>query len=438
MTADIPRTGIVEEWIEDLPEALRERTRVRTGGTTDVRGDRVLYWMRNAARGHENPALEVTLRLAGTLDKPPLVVHPITSMYPYSSDRHHLFQLQGARDVAGELAERGIPYALMLQEAGDDLSLKSLVQNSALLVVEEIPVRPFSVWGPALGDAVGTPVLSVDTDCIVPMTLPDAYHDRAYKFRRATEDERSERIDRTWSAFAPERSDVNMKELPFDPVDPRTVDLPDRIARCEIDHGVGPVPHRTGGASSGYRRWAAFRSDGLDSYHHRRNTPAQPGAVSRLSPYLHYGHVSPFRIAREARQHDGEGAEKFIDELITWRELAHHFCFHHDDYNRFSGLPDWARKTLRTHRDDEREILYDWDKLARARTGDRLWDLCQRSLLTHGELHNNVRMTWAKQLQHWTDRPERALRIAIDLNNRYALDGRDPNSYPALPPLYKI
>ena len=418
----------IQHMADELPEPLRERTRVRTGGSTEP-GERVVYWMRNAARGHDNPALEVCLHLAELLDQPPLVLQTVTSMYPYASDRHHLFQLQGARDVAGELEDRGIPYALFVQTAQDQLPLQKVVRESALLVVEELHVKPFSHWGPALGDAAGTPVLSVDTDCIVPVTLPDAYHDRAYKFRNATEEAREDRIDHTWTNRSPDRTDANVDQLPFDPVEPRSADLLDLIQRCDIDHGVGPVPHRTGGSDAGYRRWNAFREDGLNTYHQRRNDPAQPEAVSRLSPYLHYGHVSPFRVARDAYEQEGDGPDKFIDELITWRELAHHYCFHHDDYNRFSGLPEWAQKTLNKYRGDDRDTVYDWDTLARARTGDRLWDLCQQSLLTHGELHNNVRMTWAKQLLRWTETPERALRIAIDLNNRYALDGRDPNSY---------
>ncbi len=418
----------IQEMRDQLPKPLRERTRVRTGGSLRP-GKRVVYWMRNAARGHENPALEVCLRLANRLDHPPLVLHAVTSMYPYASDRHHLFQLQGARDVADELENRSIPYALFVQKEKEELPFRELLRDSAALVVEDLHVKPFSRWGPALGDVMDTPVLAVDTDCIVPVTLPDEYHDRAYKFRNATEEARERRIDHEWTAQTPDHKDVSVDQLEFQPVEPRDTDLLELIQDCDIDHGVGPVPHRTGGSEAGYRRWNAFREEGLETYHQRRNDPAQPESVSRLSPYLHYGHVSPFRVAREAHERASDGSDKFIDELITWRELAHHYCFHHEDYNKYSGLPNWARKTLRKHRNDDRETVYDWDTLARARTGDRLWDLCQQSLLTHGELHNNVRMTWAKQLLKWTDAPERALRIAIDLNNRYALDGRDPNSY---------
>ncbi|MEM8883226.1 MAG: NAD(P)-binding protein [Planctomycetota bacterium] len=196
-----------------------------------------------------------------------------------------------------------------------------------------------------------------------------------------------------------------------------------------IDHGVGPVPHTIGGSEAGYARWNEFREHGLRAYARRRNDAARPDGVSRLSPYLHYGMVSPFRIAREAAE---DGAEKFLDELLIWRELAHNFCFHARDPERLGALPDWAQTTLRQHANDERDELFSWEQLARGETGDELWDAAQASLRIHGELHNNVRMTWGKALTGWTRDPATALRMLIDLNHRYALDGRDPNSYGGL------
>ncbi len=417
--------------IETFPERLAERTRVRTGENREIEEGPVIYWMRNAARGHENPALNALIHSANRLDQALLVLHAITSVYPYASDRHHTFQLQGARDAHAELSDRDIPYVLYVQnrETAPQMPFREMVRKAGLLIVEEIPVAPFSRWGPALGEAIGTPVLSVDADCIVPMTWPDRFHDRAYKFRNATGDAREKRLAPDWSMPELDVEVAASPPLPFEPINPRDVAIPRLLAHCNVDHGIGPVPDRPGGAKAGYERWNQFRKEGLQTYHRDRNNPAKPGKVSRLSPYLHYGHVAPFRIAREAARTNGDGSDKFIDEFVTWRELAHHFCFFHEDYNRFSALPEWARKTLEDHADDERPEIMDWDRLSRAETGDCLWDLCQRSLLTHGELHNNVRMTWAKQLLQWTTSPRQALRIAVDLNNRYALDGRDPNSY---------
>ncbi|MFB6345099.1 MAG: FAD-dependent oxidoreductase [bacterium] len=420
----------IESLLKQFPKALRDRTRVQYGKKSDLGKGPILYWMRNAARGHENPALNAMIHLANETSRPPFVMHAITSVYPYASDRHHTFQLQGAIDVDRELNELNVPHGLYV-ETNDNSGrvLKELIDDACLLIVEEIPVKPFSIWGKTIAESTETPAISVDTDCIVPMKWPDQFCDRAYKFRNATENERDDRLGHDWSTPNLNNPVNQPKNLPFDPVDPAPESIPRIVASCNIDHGIGPVGHSNGGAKSGYDRWETFRQEKLDDYHNQRNTPSEPEAVSRLSPYLHYGQISPFGIAREASEHDSRGADKFIDELITWRELAHHYCFHHANYNCFNALPDWSQKTLQEHADDPRDTTYDWLTLARGQTGDKLWDLFQRSLLTHGELHNNVRMTWAKQLLHWTDHPKEALNMAIDLNNRYALDGRDPNSY---------
>ncbi|NNF57030.1 MAG: NAD(P)-binding protein, partial [Rhodothermaceae bacterium] len=205
-------------------------------------------------------------------------------------------------------------------------------------------------------------------------------------------------------------------------------------AACAIDHGIGPVAETPGGARAGYERWETFKQHGLRGYHRLRNNAAAPPpeGVSRLSPYLHHGHVSPFRIAREAAADGSDGAEKYLDELLVWREMAYNFCFYTDELETLEALPDWARETLEAHASDERDALYSWDQLARGETGDALWDAAQHSLLRHGELHNNVRMTWGKALLRWTPTPSDALAMLIDLNHRYALDGSDPNSYGGL------
>jgi len=186
-----------------------------------------------------------------------------------------------------------------------------------------------------------------------------------------------------------------------------------------------------GGSTAGYHRWEQFKRHGLQNYARTRNDAAVafPAGVSRMSAYLHHGQVSPFRIAREAASAKAEGADKFLDEMLIWRELAHNFCFYHRLPGAIAALPAWAAKTLADHRRDLRQSVYTWEQMARATTGDPLWDAAQKSLLIHGELHNNLRMTWGKAILQWTRSPEEALQMMIDLNHRYALDGSDPNSY---------
>jgi len=424
-----------DHWFDRLPERLSERTRRPDASdrltTPESSGEFVLYWMRTAARGHENPALDAAIAAANDLDIPAVVYHGLSERYEYASDRHHTFILEGARDVSRQLAQRGVGYALHVERPGHrGPHLKRLADRAAAVVTEDMPVPLLRDWTRTIHRETSPPLYLVDTDCVVPMRLVDDFHDRAYKFRRATQSMRQTRIDREWPNLEHDAGATLPDKLPFKPVEIEHASIEDLVGQCDINHGIGPVPHATGGHRAGYTRWNTFREQSLDVYHKRRNDPTDRSGVSRMSPYLHFGHVSPFRLAREAAEHDSKGADKYIDELITWRELAHHFAFHRpDDIGTVASLPDWAVETLRDHEDDPREALYDWETMARGETESELWNLCQQSLLAHGELHNNVRMTWAKKLLKWTPNVERALEVAIDLNHRYALDGRDPNSY---------
>ncbi len=421
-----------------LPRRLFERLRVLESGargdsdsTDEKRDSFVLYWMHHAVRGHENPALDVAVSAANVLGLPVLVYQGLSSRLPFASDRHHTFILEGARDVELELAERGIAYAFCLAPRRDDREpLRKLAERAALVVVEDFPAPPYPRWTRKLAAATATPVWAVDACCVVPMQLAGQPFDRAFRFRRAIQP-LDRRLREPASDVEPEAPPF-IGDLGFEPLELRSANLDELCASCEIDHAVGPVPHTPGGSKAGYRRWREFRESGrLKSYARRRNDAAIDG-VSRLSPYLHHGHVSPLRIAREAAEESSDGARKFLDELLIWRELAHNFCFYQEDPGSFGALPSWARQTLERHSRDERDAVYSWERLARGATGDPLWDAAQQSLLIHGELHNNVRMTWGKAFLRWTRSPQDALRLSIDLNHRYALDGSNPSSYGGL------
>jgi photolyase PhrII len=416
--------------VEDLPPHLSIRTR-DAAGVEVGEGEFVMYWMRTSVRGHENPALDVALEAARRLGLPVFVYHALSERYPYASDRHHRFILAGARDVQAEMAERGIGYAFHLEREGHrGPHLLTLAARAALVVTEDMPVAPLRDWTEKLAEY--DPVWAVDAACLAPMRQVEAKATlRAFKFRKASEGMRREWLRAPWPDARPGGPAFVPDDLPFEPLDLQPGgahgDLAALIATCDIDHGVGPVPHTPGGSAAGYARWEAFKADGLVRYAWERNDALKPG-VSRMSAYLHYGHVSPFRIAREAAAVGGKGGDKYLDELLVWRELAYAFCAAHPEHDTVGALPDWARQTLREREGDRRE-LKSWETLARGRSGDALWDAAQRSLLVHGELHNNVRMTWGKALPGWTRNAEEALERLIDLNHRYALDGRDPGSF---------
>ncbi|GAB4197507.1 MAG: NAD(P)-binding protein [Sandaracinaceae bacterium] len=420
---------------EDWPDALRWRTRVLVDAAPGT--GLVLYWMRVAVRGHDNPALDAAITAANALGTRVLVYHAVSERYPYASDRHHTFILEGARDVARELRERGIAYALHVERPGArGPHLRALAEHAALVVTEDAPVPPLSGWTQRLAAHLAhrrVPFLAVDASCIVPMPLVARRYDRAYAFRTATRRIASGVLARAWRDVAPAHPPAPCA-LPFEPVDAESLDdraIARLVAACAIDHAVGPVRTVRGGSIAGYARWRAFRERGLSRYAERRNDAAIDG-TSRLSPWLHYGHVSPFRIAREAASHPKSAStDKFLDELLVWREAAWHFAAHTPELETIEALPSWARETLAAHADDPR-VPMSMERLERGDTGDPLWDLAQRSLVVHGELHNNVRMTWGKAILGWTRTPEDARRALVALNHRYALDGRDPASYGGL------
>ncbi|HBP19936.1 MAG TPA: deoxyribodipyrimidine photolyase, partial [Planctomycetes bacterium] len=414
--------------VSELPQHLAERVRrVDRAAAPPADADLVVYWMRTAARADENPALDVACWLANRLQLPLLVYHALSERYPYACDRHHTFVLEGARDVARDLAARGIRHAFHLEREGRrGPHLSTLVKRAALVVTEDMPIAFLETWTQRLAQGPA-PVLAVDSACLVPMNAVSQAHTRAFRFRSATKRERRARLGRPWPEIA-HLPPPYEGELPFSPLDLADADLPALVASCRIDHSVAPIPGTRGGSRAGYERWDAFRRAGLDRYATRRDDPLEEG-VSRLSAYLHYGMVSPLRIAREAHQRGGKGAEKFLDELLIWRELAYAFCRHVPDHESLAALPAWALATLREHEGDPRPALLDEETLERARSGDALWDAAQASLRIHGELHNNVRMTWGKALLRWTPDAATALRRLVDLNHRFALDGRDPASY---------
>ncbi len=418
-----------------LPEHLRGRASVEV--PAPPRRGRVLYWMRIAARGHENPALDAAIAAADALGTSVLVYHAVSERYPYASDRLHTFILEGARDVARELRERGVAYALHVERPGSrGPYLRQLAEEAALVVTEAAPFPPLAAWTAALARhlaAVKVPMLCVDASCIVPMGSVPGRHERAFTFRAASASLAEVSLAAPWFDLAP-TSPPDDARLPFSPVAAEQLDdrtIADLIARCAIDHAVGPVRGTCGGAQAGYARWRAFANSALAEYHTRRDDAARDG-TSRLSPWLHFGHVSPHRIAREvAARRPEPGPLKFLDEILIWRELAWHFASHVPNLETVEALPAWARATLAVHAGDPREPM-SLERLERGQTGDRLWDLAQRSLMRRGELHNSVRMTWGKAIPGWTRDLEAARAALVTLNNRYALDGRDPASYGGL------
>ncbi len=418
--------------ISNLPAHLSERCVVHGRPEIDGPGEFVLYWAHHALRADENPALQTAAAIALKLDLPLLVYQGLGGRHRYNADRHHRFILEAARDFSDALAKHG--QRLVVHLPDDPVKpgpIRALMARSAVTVSELYPVPPFNQWYQqhVAANAELTLVL-VDASCILPMSLSTQRPTRAFQFRKTNGEELRHRVERGWQDSA-QWPEPFLGSPGFEPFDLSTP-LSDAIAQCRIDHSIPALPETVGGSKAGYHRWKTFLNTGLAKYHQLRDDSTLPEAVSRMSPYLHYGCVSVFTIAGDASRKGGEGAHKFLDELLVWRELSHHFCFHSNELETLDALPPWASESLLNHEADPRQMTFDWETLARARTGNPIWDLAQRSLMRHGELHNNLRMTWGKAILPWTHSARRALKLMIDLNHRFALDGSDPNSYGGL------
>ena len=421
----------------------------------DPSGDYVLYWMIAARRTRHNFALQRAVELSEELRRPIVVFEPLRAGYRWASDRHHMFVLQGMRDNAAALVAKPAtyyPYVEPRPGEGRGL-LAALARRAAAVVTDDFPCFFLPDMVAAAGERLPVRLEKVDGNGLYPMRATDRVFTTAASFRRHLQKELPPHLGDMPAKNPLRRLRVPAAEVPtrvlrrWPAVDP-TGDLDALVAALPIDHVV-PAVKRRGGARAADRALAGFLRDRLAVYADQRNQPDKP-AQSNLSPYLHFGHVSAHEVAfrllqredwspaRLAAKPNGSRhgwwgasptAEAFLDELITWRELGYNRCALQRDYGVYETLPEWAQKTLADHAGDPRSHVYSLAAFERAETHDRLWNAAQRQLVREGIIHNYLRMLWGKKILEWTRHPRDALAVMIELNNKYALDGRDPNSY---------
>ena len=419
--------------MEKLPQHLAERTRHRNGIETPHKTGPVIVWLKSSFRLHENPAIEVGRHIAAQHGLPLLIYHGIDERYPHASLRHHTMLLDAAVDMDEGCRKAGLRYVLHVAREGHRPSvMKAFSQSASCIITDLFPLPPWTDWVETIAASAACPVLDVDCHCVIPMPLFGKSVDRPYKFRDATKRMRKQRLQASWPACEA-MPEPYTGPLPFEPVNviEDVKNLKNRFAllrMCSIDPTVLPVWHERGGERAALSKWQAFYDKGLNGYAKRRNNAADPSGVSRLSAAFHYGFLSPMRVAREAAAVGTKSAEKYLDELLIFREHPWHHIYSASDPYDSSNLPEWALQSWRETADDPRVVLLKDHEMEYAESPLELWNLCQRSLLRHGELHNNLRMTWGKAVPLWTESLEHSLYIGQALNDKYALDGRDPSS----------
>lgn len=419
MPAPTPTTdldnGLLAELLTD------PRVTVRKGGPFAPGAGCVVLWMQRAQRASDNPALGVAVRIANRLDLPVVAFLGFMPRYPRATLRAYAFLFDGAAEVEADLARLGIP--LVVRPFPDHHVVPFAKEvRAAVIVGDENPMREPASWRRDVAASASCPVVTVETECLVPPALFEKQ-----EFAARTLRPKYHRIMDTWLRPEPVELPKRAWSSPPRGVTTKGLAVPDS---WKIDRTVTPVSTFASGPLSARRALAAFVKERLPGYAENRNQPDLT-LTSRLSPWLHFGHLGPRDVACAVATSSAPRPDRdaFLEEFLVRRELAYNYTLRQPRYDSLAGCPAWALKSLDEHRKDPRPYLYDADTLVAAKTHDDLWNAAQTEMVTTGHMHGYVRMYWAKKILEWSPTPEAAFDVALAMNDAYELDGRDPNGF---------
>lgn len=381
----------------------------------------VIYWMSRDQRAHDNWALLFSQQLALEKQIPLAVVFNLVPEFLQATIRQYGFMLKGLKELSEELSKYNIPFFLLIGKPENEIP-KFLKQINASNVISDFdPLRIKRIWKREIAKKIQIPFYEVDTHNIVPcLYVSNKLEFAAYTIRP--------KINKALIEFLeefPPLKKMKKRELSSD-----TIDWDKTLKSLKIDFKVEEVEWLAPGEIAARETLSSFLENKFEHYHQWRNDPTRDGQ-SNLSPYLHFGQISAQRVALETQRFNGnkESEKAFLEELIIRRELSDNFCYFNPRYDSFDGFPEWAKASLNEHRKDEREFNYSLVDFEQAKTHEDLWNAAQKELCLTGKLHGYMRMYWAKKILEWSRSPEEALKIAVYLNDKYELDGRDPNGY---------
>lgn len=377
----------------------------------------VVYWMGRDQRACDNWALLHAKGLAEKYDSPLAVVFCLVPKFLGATSRQYGFMLQGLKEVERNLRDLDIAFFLLQGDPGREIPTFLSEQGASSIVCDFSPLRQSRIWRSVVAGEIEIPFYEVDAHNIVPCWLASPKAEwAAYSFRP--------KIHRLLPEFMDEFPPIKKHHVPWK--DDVRNDWRSAESGVEVD-AVPEANFNRSGEVAAAAQSMDFIENKLSSYESNRNDPSQDGQ-SNLSPYLHFGQISAQRVALQVLA-SMKDAGAFLEELIVRRELSDNFCYYNPNYDSFQAFPKWARETLEKHAKDRREYLYTAEELERARTHDDLWNAAQMEMVYKGKMHGYMRMYWAKKILEWTGSPVEAQQIAIYLNDRYELDGRDPNGY---------
>ncbi len=387
-------------------------------------GEHVLYWMQHSQRATDNPALEHAAARANECGKPLKVLFVVDPSYPEANARHYTFMLEGIAETKSALERRGMHFALRRGSPPEIASREA--QNALVTVTDRGYLRHLAAWRDQLASEAPCLVEMVEGEVIVPVEVAsDKLESAARTIRRKLQAKADD------FATLPDTVSVDRKADGLGHKDDCEIDdVAAFVEALDIDASVGPVDGFKGGSRMALSRLKSFVEDALDDYGEGRADIVDRN-VSHLSPYLHFGQISPVRVYRDVQDAKAGKDDKagYIDEMMVRRELAVNFVHYNKDYDSYSGVPDWARQTLESHKDDTREKTFTAEEMEFSRTDDPYWNAAMREMRLTGYLHNHLRMYWGKRIITYANTPSHAYRTALALNNKYLLDGRDCNSY---------
>jgi len=399
-----------------------QKERIKALNRKEVKkGAYVLYWMQASQRAEYNHALEYAIAKGNELRQPVVAFFGITDAFPEANERHYAFMLEGLREVKHSLEKRGIQMVIL--HKSPEVGAIQLAKKASLAVVDRGYLRIQIQWRNDAAKQMDCPLIQVESDVVVPVEEASPKEEYAAATIRP-------KIHKKLNYFlAPlKQTDPAVDALSLDFGSFDIHDIGKALSKLHIDRSVRKVNSFHGGTKEALKHLEIFLDGKLDRFPELRNDPTLD-YLSHMSPYLHFGQISPLYIALRVLETDGPGKDAFLEELIIRRELSMNFVFYNDRYDSFDGLPEWAKKTLRAHRKDRRPYLYSLEALESGKTHDPYWNAAQKEMVGKGKMHGYMRMYWGKKVVEWTKTSEEAFRNALYLNNKYELDGRDPNGF---------
>ena len=384
-------------------------------------GGVIAYWMQRDKRSVDNWALLYAQEISQKNNSPLHVCFSLNGNFPSSNIRQYGFMLKGLKETAKKLKERNIGFSLIRGDAVYSIPEFIEKNNIGFLITDFSPLRVYKKRTQKVAQAINIPYHIVDANNIIPVwEISQKQEYAAHTIRPKVH----KKLDEFLTNFHPllkQDYSSNIKSWDFD--------HSAIIDQISIDKTVNEVDWIHPGEESALRSFNLFKNQKIEGYDLNRNDP-NSDSLSQLSPFIHFGQISTQRIAFEIKKSSYfKSNDAFIEQLIVRKELAENFCNYNSNYDSFLGFSDWAKKTLNEHRKDKREFIYDLDAFENRETHDELWNAAQNQMISTGKMHGYLRMYWAKKILEWSVNPETAFNIAIELNDKYELDGRDPRGY---------